>query len=76
MNPDELQKTIDAPCKCGHARRWHGELVHSGEGVTGITNGTCNGDSPYSAHVCTCVVFRPADLTECPCCKGTGKVKK
>ena len=75
MTPDELQTMVDEVCKCGHARRWHGELVLAASGTKGITSGICDRGSGY-ANPCTCVVFRPADKTECPCCKGTGKVLK
>jgi hypothetical protein len=73
-HPDKIQAFVDEVCKCGHTHRWHGELVVQGSKCVGITDGICGRE--YGGQRCPCVVFRPADKTECPCCNGTGKVKK
>lgn len=53
---DALQAWFDAKCKCGHARRWHGELVFQGPHPIAVTDGICRKDE--LDNECSCVVFR------------------
>lgn len=64
QNRDKLQQMADERCACGHARRWHGELVHAPGGV-GFVDGPCSedhsGPGPGGGKMygrCTCIGFR------------------